>query len=336
MEFSVQDFLISFAGGVFGAAIGAFPVWVLCGLAVLIGATLNLAIGDTRFMEFVAWGFFLGPHTSFAGGTAAAAYAANKGLLQSGRDISSSLVGLNNPRVLFVGGIFGTLGYLLYWLIMFIPDYGQLPWTNTIALAVILNMVVVRFVFGKTGLFGVVKQGDTRWRASGDSGWISYQSSPVQLLLLGIAIAVPAAFFTKILPGSSGLVFGFVTFLLIFVLFGYKVPVTHHIALSASMVASTTGSIEWGIIFGVLAAYIGEYAAALFVSHADTHIDPPTMALVITFSLVALLDMFSIFDLPVSMAYIISIVILAALHFSLRYLQTSGRTTERNISSCKM
>lgn len=325
MEFSIQDFLMSFAGGIFGAAIGAFPVWVLCGLAVLIGATLNMTIGDGRFMEFVAWGFFLGPHTSFAGGTAAAAYAAKKGLLSSGRDISSSLVGLNNPKVLLVGGIFGALGYILYWLIMFIPDYGDLPWTNTIALAVILNMAIVRFIFGKTGLFGTIKQGDTRWRASGDSGWISYQSSPMQLLLLGIAIAVPAAFFTKILPGSSGLVFGFVTFLLVFMLFGYKVPVTHHIALSASMVAATTGSVVWGIIFGILAAYIGEYAAALFVSHADTHIDPPTTALVITFSLVALLDVFAIFDLPVVVACLIGILLLAVIHTSLHYLQASEK-----------
>ncbi|WP_293711850.1 hypothetical protein [uncultured Parabacteroides sp.] len=325
MEFSIQDLLISFAGGIFGAAIGAFPVWVLCGLAVLIGATLNFTIADGRFMEFVAWGFFLGPHTSFAGGTAAAAYAAKKGLLENGRDISSSLVGLNNPKVLLVGGIFGGLGYILYWLIMLIPDYSELPWTNTIALAVILNMVIVRFIFGKTGLFGTVKKEDSRWKATGDAGWISYQSSPGQLLLLGLGIAIPAAFFTQILPGSSGLVFGFVTFLLVFMLFGYKVPVTHHIALSASMVAATTGSVTWGIIFGLLAAYIGEYAAALFVSHADTHIDPPTLALVITFSLVSLLDVFSVFELPVVAVCLAGILVIAAIHSSLLYLQASKR-----------
>lgn len=37
---------------------------------------------------------------------------------------------------------------------MQILNYRELAWTNTIALAPILNMFVAHFAFGKTGLFG--------------------------------------------------------------------------------------------------------------------------------------------------------------------------------------
>jgi len=50
---------------------------------------------------------FLSAHISFGGAVAAAAFAAKKGLLDSGKDISSALMGKNLPSILFVGGIFG-------------------------------------------------------------------------------------------------------------------------------------------------------------------------------------------------------------------------------------
>ena len=163
MEFNFLELLVAFAGGIFGAAIGALPVWILCGPAVLIGASINLATGNPSFTNMVAWGLFVGPHTAFAGGAAAAAYAAKIKKLDNGRDILTSLIGLNNPKVLFVGGIFGALGYVLLWMIMQVPNYSEIAWTNTIALAVVLNMVIARFAFGNTGLFGKPAPGQNRW-----------------------------------------------------------------------------------------------------------------------------------------------------------------------------
>jgi hypothetical protein len=162
MDFDFIELLIAFAGGIFGAAIGAFPVWVLCGLAVLLGAIINFVNGNGEVMNLVAWGSFLGPHTSFAGGVAAAAYAANKKKIDNGRDICTALVGLNDSKVLLVGGAFGALGYLILWGIMQIPNYSEISWTNTIALAVILDMFVTRIFLGNTGLFGKVAKGENR------------------------------------------------------------------------------------------------------------------------------------------------------------------------------
>lgn len=309
MEFSILELAVSFAGGIFGAAIGALPVWILCGLAVLIGATMNFTINNPAFMTLVAWGSFLGPHTSFAGGTAAAAYAAKKGLLGGGRDICTPLIGLNNPKVLFVGGLFGALGYILLWAIMQVPNYSQIAWTNTIALAVILNMIIARLVFGKSGVFGSVRKGQNRWMQTSEASWLLYQSDPLQLILLGIAVGIPAAYFTHLLPNSGGIVFGFATILLVFMQFGFKVPVTHHIALSSSMITAATGNIVWGIAFGLLAVFLGELFACLFVNHGDTHIDPPTMALVGTFTIYPLLELTGIFGLKSAILWIVPLAI---------------------------
>ncbi|WP_299231766.1 hypothetical protein [uncultured Bacteroides sp.] len=309
MELNIIELLIAFAGGIFGAAIGAFPVWVLCGLAVLIGATVNLTSGNPDFMNLVAWGIFLGPHTSFAGGCAAAAFAAKKKLITNGRDICTALVGLNNPSVLLVGGLFGILGHLILLIINLIPNYSDTTWTNTIALAVILNMFITRLVYGNTGLLGKKEGKTNRWIPTNEHSWVIYQSDSLQILLLAIAIGSPAAYMAIILPGSSGLIFGFATVAYTFMIMGYKIPVTHHIALSSSMVTATTGNIAWGIAFGILAAYIGELCAAAFVYHGDTHIDPPTMALVITFTIYPALEYIGVFEYNGIFTWIVPIVV---------------------------
>lgn len=207
-----------------------------------------------------------------------------------------ALVGLNNPKVLIVGGIFGAIGHIILYILLLIPNYSDIAWTNTIALAVILDMFLARLLLGKTGLSGKLPAGANRWKLTPEHAWVVYQSDPAQMLLLAIAIGAPAAYMAIILPGSSGLVFGFATVAYTFMIMGYNIPVTHHIALSASMVTAATGNVAWGISFGILAVYLGELCAALFVYYGDTHIAPPTMALVLTFTIYPLLDILNVFE----------------------------------------
>lgn len=291
MNFDLIELLVSFAGGVFGAAIGALPVWILCGVAAIIGATISMINGDSSFMNGVTWGSFLGPHTSFAGGVAAAAYAAKIKKLDNGRDICTALIGLNNPLILLVGGLFGALGYMLFIAFTKVPNVGDVAWTNTIALSVAVNAVLVRVFFGKTGVFGKVAKGYNRFLPSEFGSWVPYQSKPGQLVMLALAVGIPASYFAYKIPASVGLVFGFAVVVLLFMQFGMKVPVTHHIALSASMITAVTGDMAWGICFAFLGAFIGEIVACLFVYHGDTHIDPPTVALVTTFTIYPILKL---------------------------------------------
>jgi len=336
-EFSWVYLAIAFAGGVAGAAYGALPMFCLCGLSAIIGAVITLVTGDTTFTSWVTWGPILGPQVSFAGGAAAAAYAARMGKLDSGRNIGAALMGLNAPDVLLVGGLFGMLGALINWLLWSIPFIGERPWTNTIALTVVVVAVISRILFGRTGVFGNVPRGASRWAPAEGSGWLPWQSKPAQLVLIGVGVGLPAAHLTKLLsetlsettffqktilsmPNPAGgsladptfLLFGFTVIALTFLLFNTKIPVTHHIALSAEFVTVATGDVGWGLAFGVLAAFLGELYAVLFISYGDTHIDPPSAALATTFTIQSVLAATGVLDLagaaPLVIAAVIAVV----------------------------
>ncbi len=283
--FSWLELLISFSGGIFGAAFGALPAFILCGLAATLGATACMVSGKNDFTLLITWGPLLGPHVSFAGGAAAAVYASRKGVLANGRNITEGLMGLNSPDTLAIGGLFGSVGFLFMVLFNQIPDIAGLPWTNTIALSVTVNLLLARLLFGKTGIFGKVAPGRSRWIPTSTSCWLPYQSHPAQLLLIGLGVGLPSAFILSQKPELMFLLFGLTTFSLIFLQYGTQIPVTHHIALSASLLAGATGNIWWGITMAILAAYLAEFFACLFLIHGDSHIDPPTWALLVVFSL---------------------------------------------------
>ena len=59
--------------GVLGAAMGAVPVFIFTGLLAILGVAA--ASGGGPELLQVAFGPVLGPHVSFGGGVAAAAYA---------------------------------------------------------------------------------------------------------------------------------------------------------------------------------------------------------------------------------------------------------------------
>ncbi len=140
------------AGGFFGAALGALQSFVICGVSVLLGAVGLFGNASASFIGFVAFGPIFGPHISFAGGVAAAAFAHRRGLLDSGRDIVTPLIGLRRPAVLLVGAAFGVVGYLIHAAVVTIPWFGT--HTDAVAVTVVIGAIIVRFGFGRTGLIG--------------------------------------------------------------------------------------------------------------------------------------------------------------------------------------
>lgn len=290
MTFSFIYLLASFGGGVLGAALGGLPVFILCGVAAIVGAGIAAATGDATFMNFVAFGPLLGPQISFAGGAAASVYAAKKGKVASGRDIATALMGLKSPDVLFVGGAFGVLGYILWWALANLPAIGGVGATNPIAFSIVINAIIARLVFGKTGVFGKVRKGDNRWRASEVAVWLPWQTSPLELLIAGSCFGIVVAYSTIQVPALAGLWFGISVTGLFFLQYGTTVPVWHHIALGAEQViAIAGGDIWWGLAFAILAAFLGDFYGMLFLAHGDNHIDPPSASLATTFTLMAVL-----------------------------------------------
>ena len=77
MSFELSVLLAAFAGGLFGAAIGALPTFIFVGFAVLVGIAAGLGGSQFDVLGQIAFGPVLGPHISFEGGVAAAAFAAN-------------------------------------------------------------------------------------------------------------------------------------------------------------------------------------------------------------------------------------------------------------------
>ncbi len=292
---SLQILFSAFCGGVLGAAMGGLQAFILCGFSVVIGAGLHLCTGNAAFLEAVSWGPFLSPHIAFTGGVAAAAFAGRRGCLKSGREINVSLMGNDSPELLLVGGVFGLLGQVVKVLFEMIPNIGQFPWTNTVALSVFTGNILARVIFGSTGIMGKVPEGCRRGVPTECSNWILWESRPSQLILIALAVSFPIAVTILKFPALSGFSFGLGAFSLLFLHFGNRMPVFFHIALAAETGAALSGDPLWGVTFGLLAAFLGELVARLFLIHGDTHIDPPSGALILIGSLGPLLSIGGVF-----------------------------------------
>lgn len=291
VEFSWVDLLASFGAGLFGAAIGALPAFILTGFFILIGTIAVLS--GSGFDVINSWGFgpLFGPHTAFAGGVAAAAFAAQKKHMEDGKDITVALSGLDKPIVLVVGGIFGALGYIIN------AGLGAIvgEYTDTIALTVIISAIIARLVFGKNGLFSVSKEAEKRGRFTpgGEQVWVEYQQEWTQIITICLGASIISAWMAlaiePIAPEAANFVgFGLSAFSIIFFQFGVKIPMTHHITIIAALAATTSGSLLVGILMGILSGIVGEWMARLFLIHGDTHIDPPANAIWIMTTIVIL------------------------------------------------
>jgi len=257
---------VAFGGGLFGALIGALPAFIFTGITGLIGIAVNASGGSVDILGTVAFGPFFGPHIAFAGGVAAAAYAHRKGSLEAGGDILKPLADLSDPTVLLVGGLFGSMGYLVNYLYANVLSLS----TDTVAMTVITTAIIARLVFGKTGIIGkcekeerVLFPGFSQvWFlavvGAGSGAIASYYSVTAGLVTLGFCVSATSLIFTQM---------------------GHGVPATHHMTLVAALAASATGSIWVGILFGAVAALVGEFVQRTFNSYCDSHIDPPAFSI---------------------------------------------------------
>ena len=267
----------SFGGGIWGAAIGAVPAFIFTGLLALVGAVAALSGGNEVLQ--IAFGPLFGPHVSFGGGVAAAAFAGSRGVLPTGRDIGTPLMGLKRVDVLIVGGVFGTIGYLvnegLVWT-------GVAKWTDTIALTVILSDIAARFLFGKTFLLGSpAAPTSRRFRPDDSATWLPWQQDWQHVAIISVAVALLSAYLPgRVLPrAGDAFAFGIAVVVLVFLVFGRKVPVTHHIALPAAAAVIHGAGFVGGVACGVLGGFIGEAASRALLIHGDTHIDPPAVGI---------------------------------------------------------
>lgn len=311
--------IAALAGGFVGAAIGGNYAFALTGFAVLASWGIFMATGSTAAFDYLAFGPFMGPHIAFAGGVAAAAFAAKKRYIPSGMDVSSPLAGLGRPSVLLVGSAFGGAAYLVQ------IGISQIPWfgthTDSVALTVFLSGVAARIFFGGS-LIGPDKLNDSpsflgRIKGSQSAAWLGYQSKASQYLSIGVFFGVLAGgasialatFFPGAAAQAQTFTFGVSAVIILFLILGKDMPVQHHVTISGGLAAVVYMPIlagdgfQWGnwdsstwmvavgalgiaALAGMLAAYLAELQARIFYVHGDTHIDPPAMGIWITNTLI--------------------------------------------------
>ncbi|SFC54493.1 hypothetical protein SAMN05444422_11039 [Halobiforma haloterrestris] len=323
------------AGGAFGAALGALPAFIFTGFLVLAG----VFGGDAAAGVGVGLGFgpVFGPHISFAAGAAAAAYAAKKGILQSGfdyhngKDITYALG--SRPDILAVGAAFGLFGVALEQTLRHLA----VP-TDPIAFTVVASALLHRVVFGYSVIGVVSSKADGYFdmspferedrrepgQAIADGGmaveerlavepWLPNMYQWSHVATIGLFAGLASAYAT-LQTGSPFIGFGFSAATLLFLNLGVeKIPVTHHMTLPAGTVylaaIAPGGAVLAGMspgaavaiagVFGLLGALIGEAFQRIFYAHGDTHVDPPAASIFITHSLICLLVVLGIFQTAV-------------------------------------
>ena len=252
------------AGGAFGAALGALPAFIFTGFLVIAG----VFGGDAASGAGVGVGFgpVFGPHISFAGGAAAAAYAAKNGAMESGFDYHNAKdIGFalgSRPDILAVGAAFGVFGIVLEQTLrnLAIP-------TDPIAFTVVASALLHRAVFGysvigvlsdKTdGYFdmGPFEREEMRSSDEGvltDGGkavserlavepWLPNMYKWSHVAAIGFFAGLASGVITyNMISGGHGLIavfagFGISAGSLLFLNLGVdRIPVTHHMTLAGS------------------------------------------------------------------------------------------------------
>ena len=292
--------IASLGGGALGALIGANYAFGMVGIMIVAGLGAAAGTGNTMLLDYGAFGPVFGPHVAFSGGQIAAAYAGSKGLLNltgGGKDVNTPLVSLNRPDVIIVGALGGMAGYVFQKLVSLIPWFGS--HTDSVALTVFTMGCLCRVLWGKKGIF------KNNGAPSDEGRWLEYQEKPSQFLTLGGFVGLAAAGlammlasyikplgldtaeYSGIIDNAHVLPFAISAITVLLLASGVKMPVTHHITITASVAAMTyfkIGGVGFvgllvGAVAGMAAAWLAEMVAKYTYYHGDTHIDAPAGAI---------------------------------------------------------
>jgi len=274
---AVELLLAAFAGGAFGAAVGALPSFSLAGLVVVVGELYAMGVrslGGAAPVDVtgsVAFGVVLGPHVAFGGGAAAVAYASRRGYLDSAGDAHDAkdvTRGLGSrPDVLAVGGAFGVVGY---W-VATLAGTLSIP-VDPVALGVVVSALAHRVALGYSVVgapmgrlldMSPVERGDATAETDGGQAapadetvggatgrsvdpWLPYQYRWGAVATLGAVVGVLSGY-TAYVTGSAFLAFGITITVLFLLCSGVtEIPVTHHMALPASTVVVALAGVSGG------------------------------------------------------------------------------------------
>lgn len=294
MTFTLSEFVGAAGGGAMGAALGALLAFSMMGAIVVSSALVATAVASSSaLVTGLALGPVFGPHVTFAGGVAAAAYAAARGRHPSGRDIALPLVIYNSCPILLVGAGFGVLGQLVARVVGEIPAFhhhgSQLAATDALAVSVVVTALLAAALWGRGG--------------TSPTAWLPWQHGVAQVVGIGVAAGCATGAVYLAWPEDArgmvgAFVYGFSALTLFPLVFGRGVPVTHHITLPAAMAAGLVAEHAaapdvWVLVAaaagGAAASVIAEVWARLMLERSRVHLDPPAFAIAAMTTVVALI-----------------------------------------------
>ena len=262
--------LFSFCIGILGAMFGGIQTFICTGFAGIIVYTLKAAGVEPTLLGDSVLNTLLLPAIIFNGSAIATAVAARKYPDQiQGWDITRSLIFLHDTTVMLVGGLAGSLGYLLFSLLSFL----QCP-ADPGATSMIIFGVIVRLTLSN----------GRKWNPDAtqyyrEQGWKYWLFQTVNCL----AIATVFAFILhEAGPEFYGVGFSISALLLIFSYAGdgQKIPTTHQITNIVGVALGLTGG---NMVIAVVAALLANHAYLVFAKYfnedCSTHIDPPAVGI---------------------------------------------------------
>lgn len=294
--FNVAMLIMCFGAGIFGAGIGGLATFIITGVIATIEAVCALtgATGGIAGMFALAFQLFP-PNVFFVGAAGAAAVSAMRGTQEHGEDMTKSVFGNMDPVALLAGGVISAISYCLRLLTQSNGFQSVIPTDSVCAVAIPL-MIVIRLVFGKSGLTG-----NKEARKADGGKYIPTGARLANDIILGLACGAMVSGLTVMLDSMGVDVsplpvffFGITAVTLMFMWAGSSSPATHHIANQACFAAvcalptmGATGAIVVGCVFGVITSVLGDILGMTFNSYHDTHIDPPAFAILLVQPIIA-------------------------------------------------
>lgn len=300
---NIVDLVAAFVAAIASAGFGGVQFFIICAGTCLLGA---LAGVDTSGFAFSP---LLSPASTFVGAAVASGYANYKGYGGGGNGPAASLMALQKPDVLIVGGVAGVLGWLLNYALGLIGLAGL----DTIAVTVVILPLIAKVIFQKTAV-GVVPEEDKalggRFSPLGGRGWYAGMRRGIDKAIwpaaYGAFIGIGMVLLLKAGSPMAGVLgFGFGGFVLVFP----TVPAQHFIGCAvctalgfvpnlASNPDAILIAVAYGFGFGALAANLADLSADLFFRYGYVHIDIPAGSIAMSTLIIALLARFvpALFD----------------------------------------
>ncbi len=301
---SLSTLLLTFGGGLVGAAMGGLWAFIACAFFVMLGCIVVLGGGSDFILMQVGLGPVFGPHVGgFCSGIAASCYAVSKRNhpTGSGKDILSPLTE-TSWDVLVMGGVFALGAHALLQLLATVPLLNQF---DVLALVVVISNLAARLIFLREMPWGTAESiREYGFLGTGNTAisWAPWMARPGRYIVIGLGVgllsgAIAMGTRQVLLPMAAAgtisatgafvvpLIMGWAiaSFNLIALQLGagavQKVPIYHCMAILGALAFLLSGSLIVAGMTGMLAAMLQELMARLFYNHGTSHVDPPACAI---------------------------------------------------------